>query len=123
MNDSGDDIEILQPKRQLREVGYGDEGAEFCRAEDARSMAQGYTPPVPLNRECREWVVCKPLIHNGDTQYLVHRVSMVSNLKKHVHTEPEPWVFPPINNAEKRSCGIYAARVTYEEAHPPPWEF
>ena len=67
--------------------------------------------------------MCKPLIHNGDTQYLVHRVSMVSNLKEHVHTEPEPWVFPPINNAEKRSCGIYGARVTYAEARPPPWEF
>ena len=64
LNDSGDDIEILQPKRQLREVGYGDEGAEFCRAEDARSMAQGYTPPVPFNRDCKEWAVCNHFDEN-----------------------------------------------------------
>jgi hypothetical protein len=288
LNDAGDDIEVLQEIRQLRQKGYGDEGPEFCEAEDAGYMSQGYTPLVPLNGECTEWTVCnhfdrdrvaalrfrfnrevgcyewtetgpylfpadqklsnaaiapyrdywvsgvrtdyvvnhvkygtglkwvrmddpfskpsepvhvippkaqapivisycpdrflrlfsgdpdaspsgnpwnplfcwtidpdkgfrasnqrivfdveeaglpirraampkadmcKPLFHNGSTQYFLHRVSIVSNLFEHIHTVPERWVFPPVNDQEIASCGIYCGKITYRDPEPTRWQF
>ncbi len=58
LNDDGNDIEFLRENRQLRQLGYGDEGPDFCSAENAVHMVQGYTPPVPFNPECTEWVMC-----------------------------------------------------------------
>jgi hypothetical protein len=288
LNDEGDDIEIVQEIRQLRQKGYGESGPVFCGAEDAINMSQGYTPPVPLNQECTEWTVCnhfdqdrfaalrfifneslglyewtetgpflfapgarlsnaslaryrdswvcgvrtdyiinhvcfgaglqwvrmddpfskpsvpvhqpvpavrcpivasfcpdgvlrlfasdpsvspyksrwnplyswdidpdenfnasnrrvifdtvkaglpirreampkadmcKSLIANGNEQYILHRVSLVSNLFEHIHTEPEVWVFPPINDEEIDTCGIYCAKVTYKGECSQYWEF
>ena len=288
LNDLDDDIEIIDDIRKLRQVGYDEEGAEFCEADEAKYMAQGYTPPVPLNNDCTEWALCnqfdgdrfaalrfrfieatgtyewtetgpylfpggerlsnaslapfrddwvcgvrtdyvinhvkfgtglkwirmddpfseppepvhvvppraqvpivvsfcpdgflrlfsgdpeqspssnpwnplfcwtidpdkgfmasnqrvvydieaaclpfrratmpkadmcKPLFHTGNTQILIHRVSLVSNLFEHIHTVPERWVFPPINELELDSCGIYWAEITYREVPPPRWSF
>ena len=286
LNEEENDIEFLQEIRQLRQVGFGDEGPDFCGAQNAVHMVQGYTPPVPFNRECTEWVMCnhfygtrfaalkfrfnkengvyewvetgpylfagherlsdaslalykdswvcairtdyvvdhvsyrkglkwlrmedpfsnppepvykefpgvkspktvymcpdgvlrlfssdcevspyenrwdplycwnidpdknfeasnqrvvfdtvkaglpyrpeakpkadmcKLLFHNGKTQYMIHRVSAVSTQSDHIHTVPVRWVFPAINQAEKDSCSIYCAKITYREAFPQHW--
>lgn len=287
LSEDGNDIEIIEEIRQLRQVGYGDSGPIFCNAEDAAHMVQGYTPPVPYNKECTEWTfcnhfdqarfaalkfrfdvskgryewvetgpylfaprsrhsdaslapygdswvcavrtdfvvnhvsyekglkwvrmddpfsqppepvyyefpgvkspktvyfcpdgvlrlfssdceispygnrwdplycwnidpdnnfeasnqrvvfdtvkaglpfrretrpkadMCKLLFHNGNTQYIIHRVSAVSMKKDHIHTDPEPWVFPAINEEEMANCAIYGAKIIYREAYPQHWE-
>ena len=53
LNDSEDDIEILQPKRSFRQTGY-EEGEAFCK--EATWMNQTFIQPVPYNRDCTEWV-------------------------------------------------------------------
>ncbi len=58
LNEEGNDIEFVQEIRQLRQLGYGDEGPEFCSGENVVHMVQGYTPPIPFNPECTEWVMC-----------------------------------------------------------------
>jgi hypothetical protein len=52
---SGNDIEIVQPVRNLQESGY--EGSKsLCRHEHLTVMNSGYVNPLPHNRDCSEWV-------------------------------------------------------------------
>ena len=79
---------------------------------------------LPIRREAAPMAdMCKLLPHDGRTQYLLHRVNLVSRFTEHIHTEPVRWVFPPVNEAEIRACGIYYAVITYEEGFPSPWGF
>jgi hypothetical protein len=54
LNDAGDDLEILQPPRALRQVGY-ENGEAFCSKEDARSLIAGLVAPVPFREDLTEW--------------------------------------------------------------------
>lgn len=56
LNDAEDDIEILQPRRQLREKGYEDAGQVFCRLGVTGIQNQSFVQPVPYNSEATEWV-------------------------------------------------------------------
>jgi hypothetical protein len=55
LNDAENDIEILQPPCQLRQVGY-EEGDRFCAAEEGGKMNRWYVPPAPYADDCSEWV-------------------------------------------------------------------
>jgi hypothetical protein len=54
LNATGDDLEILQPPRKLRQVGY-ERGAAICGEERARIMVAGLVPAVPFNDDLTEW--------------------------------------------------------------------
>lgn len=62
LNDAGDDIEILQPPRRLRQAGFED-GDAFCQHETARSMVANFVQPVPYNADATDWV-------HADTVYI-----------------------------------------------------
>jgi hypothetical protein len=57
LNERGDDIEIIQPVRQLRQKGFED-GPAFCSGAKIVWMNQTFTPAVPFNRACTEWADC-----------------------------------------------------------------
>jgi hypothetical protein len=67
--------------------------------------------------------MCKLLPCQGKTQYAVHRVTVTNMLQEHVHTRPNFWMFPPINQVEKDSCAIYYAAITYEGELSTAWAF
>jgi len=55
LNETGNDIEIVQTLRNLQEKGY--EGSPIlCRHEHLRIMNSGYVNPVPHNRDASDWV-------------------------------------------------------------------
>jgi hypothetical protein len=62
--------------------------------------------------------MCKLLPHVGNTQYIVHRVSV--RAINHPHADKS---IPVVNAAEEAACAIYYAKVTYRESYPSPWEF
>lgn len=55
LNDAGDDIEILQPARQLRQAGY-ESGPQFCSHPAVHRMTANFVLPVPANADASEWV-------------------------------------------------------------------
>lgn len=58
LNETEDDIEIVQPEQQLRQSGF-ESGERFCAADDCAYMNQSYVQAVPFNSEATEWVdVC-----------------------------------------------------------------
>ncbi|MCC7517871.1 MAG: hypothetical protein IT578_01665 [Verrucomicrobiae bacterium] len=54
LNAKGDDLEILQPPRKLRQVGY-EQGPAFCSSENAGIIVAGLVPAVPFNDDLTEW--------------------------------------------------------------------
>lgn len=54
LNAAGDDLEILQTARPLRQAGYLD-GPKFTAADDVEWMNQSFVPAVPFNAEATEW--------------------------------------------------------------------
>lgn len=79
LNDSGDDIEILQPPAPLRQTGYL-EGPAFCRHESAASMVANFAQPVPHNADASEWV-------HADTIYVPGARGTTDHQSIKVHTE------------------------------------
>jgi len=79
LNESGDDIEILQPPTRLRQTGYS-EGPAFCRHESAASMVANFAPPVPHNAEASEWV-------HANTIYVPGARGTTDHQSIKVHTE------------------------------------
>lgn len=55
LNDAGDDIEILQPVRRLRQRGFAAD-PRYCVHEDAGSMNQTFVQAVPFDPFATEWV-------------------------------------------------------------------
>jgi hypothetical protein len=55
LNETEDDLEILQELRSLRQNGY-EEGDRFCSTEGLENMSQTFVQPVPFNEEATEWV-------------------------------------------------------------------
>ncbi len=100
-----------------------DPGAGF-RATKRRTVFDTVSAGLPIRRSASPKVdMGKLLMHDGDTQYLLYRVSVISMLHEHVHTEPTRWVFPPVNAQEIDSCAIYCAMLKYEAPFPSPWSF
>jgi len=62
LNDAGDDIEIIQPPRRLRQAGY-DDGPRFCSHPGAYRMTCNFALPTPYNADASEWV-------HADTFYM-----------------------------------------------------
>ena len=54
LNETGDDLETIQPVQTLRQKGYSN-GYAFCGG-DVRSMGLTFTPPVPYNADASEWI-------------------------------------------------------------------
>ena len=54
LNDAQDDIEILQPAKELRQKGF-ETGEQFCAA-DVQCMNASYVQAVPFDKGCAEWV-------------------------------------------------------------------
>ncbi len=61
LNEAEDDIDIIQSKTPLRQLGY-ENGKAICSHEQLVTMNQGYVVPVPYNDRCTEWVF---LLHWG----------------------------------------------------------
>lgn len=55
LNDTDDDLEILQPPQTLRQKGF-DTDDPFCDLGPGRQMNHSMVPPVPMDDDCREWV-------------------------------------------------------------------
>ena len=54
LNDAGDDLEIVAPAQQLRQVGY-ETGESFCSAP-ITNMNNTFTHAIPFNDDCTEWL-------------------------------------------------------------------
>ena len=55
LNDTDDDIEVLQPATELRQVGY-ETGPHRCSVEDPGDINHGLVNPVPLTGAADEWL-------------------------------------------------------------------
>ncbi len=55
LNDTDDDIEVLQPATELRQVGY-ETGPYRCSVEDPGDINHGLVNPVPLTGAADEWL-------------------------------------------------------------------
>jgi hypothetical protein len=94
------------------------------RASNRRVVFDTVDAGLPIRPEAMPKVdMCKLLMPQGATQYVVHRVTMTTMLREHVHTRPEFWIFPPMNKAELASCAIYYATIEYDDVVSPPWSF
>jgi len=60
LNDTEDDIEILQPRQTLMQVGYDSED-HFCASGPGGYMNHAMTPPVPADDTCQTWCECATL--------------------------------------------------------------
>lgn len=54
LNDAEDDIEIIQPAQQLRQVGF-EIGPQFCSHAEAYRMTGNFVQPVAYNADASEW--------------------------------------------------------------------
>jgi len=57
LNDTNDDLVILQPLRTLMQQEYDSED-EFCALGRGRYMNHAMTPPVPADESCQRWCEC-----------------------------------------------------------------
>jgi hypothetical protein len=91
LNDSEDDIDIVQPPQMLRQKGYEATGP-FCEHEDATFMIHSLVPPVPFNNDCTEWV---------ETNHLSTGISAIK-FRFNSATQLYEWTQtgPPINQAD-----------------------
>ena len=64
LSDAEDDVEILQPARQWRQVGYED--GEVIADHGLAGMNQSFVQPVPLNDAATEWVDVNHFPSGGD---------------------------------------------------------
>jgi len=55
LNDSEDDLEILQPPSRFRQKGYED-GEQFCERGELLLINQSFVQAVPFNEDCSQWV-------------------------------------------------------------------
>ena len=55
LNDTDDDLEIIQPIQTLRQVGYNTD-EPFCDLGPGRQMNHSMVPPIPMDDECSQWV-------------------------------------------------------------------
>jgi len=55
LNETEDDIEIIQPLQQLRQAGY-ESGESFCSLVDAEFMNHAMTPPVQTDNQGLSWL-------------------------------------------------------------------
>ena len=55
LNDSGTDIEMLQPPCMMRQKGY-EQGGLFCSIEPRCAMNKWYVTPAPYTEDHSEWV-------------------------------------------------------------------
>ena len=93
-------------------------------AKNRRVIFDTFGADLPIRQYARPSLdMCKLLPCQGPEQYLVHRVIATSMFHEHTHTRPEFWVFPPLNEAEIGSFGIYCATFTYDEVTPLPWSY
>src|SRR5207248_2250465 len=86
LNDRGDDLEIVQPVRVLRQKGY-ETGDAFCSAKGAAWMNATFCPPVPVNRACSEWAAANHF-DKGRVAALKFRFDPGSRLYEWVETGP-----------------------------------
>ena len=94
------------------------------RAGNRRMIYDSVRAGLSIRPEARPKIdMCKLLPFQGTRQYLVHRVSVTSMQQEHAHTQPNFWIFPPINEAEKECCAIYYATISYDEVEPLPWSY
>lgn len=54
LNDAADDLEIVAPAQQLRQIGY-ETGESFCSAP-ITNMNNTFTHAIPFNDDCTEWL-------------------------------------------------------------------
>lgn len=83
---SEDDIEVVQPPTQLRQVGSED-GPAFCEAAAVGWMNQSFTQAVPYSRDGLEWIDCNHF-DNGRIAALKYRYDDASGLYQWVRTGP-----------------------------------
>lgn len=103
LNDREDDLEIIQPEKQLRQKGY-ESGKAFCSRESVVWMNQTFTQAVPLNKECIDWTDC-----NSFNDGTVAALKYVFNPKAGIYewTETSPEIFERANRASESSLLPY----------------
>ena len=118
LNDAGDDIEILQPARRLRQKGY-EEGERFCSA-DVVHMNNPFSCPVPFNDDATEWIDCAHF-DGGRIAPLKYRFNDETGVYEWVETAPliDEGLFEA-SVARYRDSWIIAARPR-GEGSPVAW--
>ncbi|MDP6778896.1 MAG: hypothetical protein QGI83_19235 [Candidatus Latescibacteria bacterium] len=117
LNDTGDDIEVIAPMGDMRQVGY-EVGDRRC-AVDATLMNNPYSSPIPANDDCTEWIDCKAF-GKGGIAPCRYRYNAESGLYEWVETGPfiEEAIFEP-TVARYQDSWIIAARPSTE--NPIAW--
>jgi hypothetical protein len=85
LNETGSDIEVVQPPRPLRQKGYED-GPAFCGLTPCRPMNKWYVKPAPCADDLSEWAQA-PHFANG-IAVIRFRFSAISGLYEWVQTGP-----------------------------------
>lgn len=89
LNDAGNDIEILQPVRRLRQRGF-ESGPRFCAHEDAGRMNQTFAQAVPFNPFATEWVDC---CHFSDSRIAAMKYRFNPDARLYEWTQTSPFLF------------------------------
>ncbi len=105
LNDSGDDLEMLQETRTLRQKGF-ETGEIFCAAERCGWMNQTFTQAVPLNDDASEWVDCNHFA-NDRVAALRYRFNPGTGLYEWVETGP--WLFDAAGGVSEASVMRWGA--------------
>jgi hypothetical protein len=105
------------PHRRSRDPLYcWDIDPRTFGATNQRVVFDTVAAGLPLRSEATPIAdMCKLLPHQGDTQYVAHRVR--------VRAIDHPYVEVLLNDAERRASAIYHTRLTYDRAYPGPWQF
>lgn len=95
------------------------------RVTDRRVVFDSVAAGLPIRPGAASKVdMCKLLPHMGETQYILHRVSV--RAFNHPYIGQDQSVvdgIPIINEKEKGACTIDYAKITYRESYSSPWEF
>lgn len=86
LNDVGDDLELTQPVRPFRQLGY-ESGAAFCEHADAGWINQSFCPPVAANEAKTEWALADHFANRRVAAVLL-RFNPVTKLYEWVKTGP-----------------------------------
>jgi len=103
LNEAEDDLEILQPAKQLRQTGY-EEGPDFCSA-DVSWMNQSFTQAVPFDEQATEWVDVNHF-ERGRIAALGYRCEPGTGFYEYVQTGPL-W-----GGNESEKGGLFEASVS-----------
>ena len=105
LNDTEDNIEILQQPMQVRQKGY-EEGDAFCALGPDCFMNHAMTPPVTSDDSCVDWVACESFQGTEASGHKTHGQFAPVRYRWNVESGLYEWKdVGPLTTAEGRALG------------------